>query len=117
MDTTEHGPGLDFEKLEVAVQIIRDTLWMAQRYANGRQSYAPGIYNDAARKALRLGFVSAEPNEVLWAIDGTQRSDMSGLTEAECFAAVKYKDALAAANARIAELEAQLAALPSDATA
>jgi hypothetical protein len=39
-------------------QIIRDTLWMARRYADGRQTYAVGMYNDAARIAINLGVVS-----------------------------------------------------------
>jgi hypothetical protein len=31
---------------------------MARRYANGRMTYAPGMYNDAARIAIDLGVIS-----------------------------------------------------------
>lgn len=34
-----------------ARQIVRDIHWMAVRYADGRRSYAPGMLNDALRKA------------------------------------------------------------------
>ena len=35
--------------------IIVDISWMARRYADGRQSYAVGMYNDAIELAARLG--------------------------------------------------------------
>jgi hypothetical protein len=38
--------------------IIKETMWMARRYANGRMTYAPGMYNDAARIAIDLGVIS-----------------------------------------------------------
>lgn len=31
--------------------IVQDTLWMAQRYADGRMTYAVGMYNAAAKVA------------------------------------------------------------------
>lgn len=35
--------------------IIRHTLWMAGRYADGRRSYAVGLYNDKLALARELG--------------------------------------------------------------
>lgn len=45
-----------------AVQAIKNILWMARRYADGRQTYAPVMFNDAY-DLLRteLGDVIAEP--------------------------------------------------------
>lgn len=46
--------------------IIRDTLWMAARYADERRSYAVGLYNDARVKAEALGCA----HEAWPAVDG-----------------------------------------------
>lgn len=35
--------------------IVRDTLWMARRYAHGRSSYSTTMFNEALDKALNLG--------------------------------------------------------------
>lgn len=35
--------------------IVTDLQWMARRYASGRSSYAPGLYNDLIRQAQLLG--------------------------------------------------------------
>ena len=35
--------------------IISDIYWMARRYATGRKTYAPSMYNDAIRAAIDLG--------------------------------------------------------------
>jgi hypothetical protein len=35
--------------------IILDISWMARRYADGRQTYAVGMYNDAIELAVKLG--------------------------------------------------------------
>jgi len=40
------------KKLE---SIIKDTWWMARRYAHGRQSYSVGQFNDALKLAQELG--------------------------------------------------------------
>lgn len=63
--------------------IIRDVLWMACRYAHGRQSYAVGSYNDAAKLAIKLGVVKDDGREPLLALDGSMSPRMSGLTAAE----------------------------------
>ena len=39
-----------------AQRVVRDTLWMAGRYADGRQTYAVGMYNDALKIAQRGGY-------------------------------------------------------------
>ena len=36
-------------------KIIRDTLWMARRYADGRRTYAVGLLNDAVHSLDELG--------------------------------------------------------------
>jgi hypothetical protein len=35
--------------------IILDISWMSRRYADGRNTYAPAMYNDAIKEALQLG--------------------------------------------------------------
>lgn len=35
--------------------IICEIHWMARRYATGRSSYAPSMYNDAIQVAINLG--------------------------------------------------------------
>lgn len=35
--------------------IILDISWMARRYADGRQTYAVSMYNDAIQLAIKLG--------------------------------------------------------------
>lgn len=65
-------------------KIIRETLWMACRYAHGRQSYAVGLYNDAARRAQHFGVVQDRiGDEPLFALDGSLNLEMSGLSKAE----------------------------------
>jgi len=49
-------------------QIIRDTLWMATRYADGRSSYAPCVINQSIDRAVDLGII--QPGEVPYARDG-----------------------------------------------
>ena len=36
-------------------RIINEIHWMARRYATGRKTYAPSMYNDAIRAAIDLG--------------------------------------------------------------
>lgn len=70
-----------------ARSIVRDIHWMAQRYADGRKSYAVGLYNDAIIKAI-----SWCP-DVKSAVDGMAPEYQS------------RADALTAAHERIAALE------------
>lgn len=43
------------EENEILKEIIKDTLWMAQRYADGRSTYAPYTLNMAVHKLDGLG--------------------------------------------------------------
>lgn len=70
-------------EVEQLRKIVRDTLWMACRYAHGRQSYAVAQYNAAARQAVALGLAPSIVSEPPFAIDGSLTREMSGLTEAE----------------------------------
>jgi hypothetical protein len=46
------------ERERQLIHIIKQTMWMARRYAGGRMTYAPGMYNEAATLALDLGVIS-----------------------------------------------------------
>jgi len=52
----------DIERLtgerDEARGIVRDTHWMAVRYADGRMSYAPGMCNRAIQKAYDAGWLT-----------------------------------------------------------
>lgn len=94
---------------------IRDIHWMARRYADGRSSYAPGLFNRATRALLAAGVALKEPH---FARDGMGRT-FDGLSDAEVDAAAAdmprgfapEPDArLADALARIAALEGAVAA-------
>ena len=50
--------------------VVRETLWMARRYADGRQTYAVGMFNDAAMLAVAGGYASGEPDGTMFARDG-----------------------------------------------
>jgi hypothetical protein len=62
---------------------VRDLHWMARRYADGRCSYAPGMFNGRVRDLLAAGFELGQP---LFARDGMGRA-FDGLTEEEVAAA------------------------------
>ena len=81
-DTERTEDGREAERLR---KIVRDTMWMACRYAHGRQSYAVAMYNGAARDARALGVLDSRPasDEPVFAIDGSLTPEMSGLTQAE----------------------------------
>ena len=38
------------EKIEILKRCFEDTIWMAIRYAHGRQTYAPSMVRDAVAK-------------------------------------------------------------------
>ena len=65
--------------------IIRDFHWMARRYADGRSSYAPGMFNRHVQALINLDFEFAD-NAPRFARDGMGR-DFDGLTEADTRAA------------------------------
>ena len=74
-----------------ARHVVRETLWMAGRYANGRQTYAVKMYNDARKIAEAGGYASkAEP-----AVDGGEMGTPMRIDQDEALARV---EALAAAR-------------------
>jgi len=68
-EATERAGRMERERDE-ARGVVLDTLWMARRYADGRQSYAVGMYNDAAKIAEAGGYAKGEPDGTLYALDG-----------------------------------------------
>lgn len=47
---------IELEKqLEVCKHVIQEISWMARRYADGRQTYAPDMFNDAIKKLDEIG--------------------------------------------------------------
>jgi hypothetical protein len=57
--------------------------WMARRYADGRQSYAVGMFNDITRDLLDLVIkLNPTADGTIWAKDGMGKG-YDGLTEAE----------------------------------
>jgi hypothetical protein len=52
--------------------IIKDTLWMARRYADGRSTYAPSAVNMAIEKAKQLG-ITIGTDTSLDGLDGEPR--------------------------------------------
>jgi len=64
-------------------QAVHDLHWMARRYADGRCSYAPGMFNGRVRDLMAAGFELGQP---LFARDGMGRA-FDGLTEDEVAAA------------------------------
>ena len=72
--------------------VVRDTLWMARRYADGRQSYAVGMYNDAAKIAEAGGYAKGEPDGTLYALDGLRPEYQTLETRAQA-AEAKVKEA------------------------
>lgn len=67
-----------------ARQIVRDIHWMARRYCNGRLSYAPGMFNDAIRKAIEGGWLPEPQNgEPILATEGKWESTQSQATPGE----------------------------------
>ena len=45
-------------------KIVKNTIWMARRYADDRSTYAPGIVNEAIDYALSIG-IEVNPDETL----------------------------------------------------
>jgi predicted CopG family antitoxin len=49
------------QEIEKLRYYLKETLWMARRYAHNRSTYAPGMVNEAIQGALELG-VKIEPD-------------------------------------------------------
>ncbi len=72
------------EENEILRLICRDLHWMARRYADGRTSYATGMFNDRTRQLISLGVeLSPTGDGTIWARDGSGSRAMDGLTDAE----------------------------------
>ena len=88
----DHTPALlalieERDRLKVerdeARQIVRDIYWMALRYADGRQTYAPGMCNDALRKAYEAGWLTHQhQSDPAYARDGASPEYQSILARA-----------------------------------
>jgi hypothetical protein len=92
-----------------ARQIVRDTHWMAVRYADGRQSYAVGMCNDAMRKAYDAGWLTYSEYrqhdlDPQYARDGSKPEYRHVETRA-----TTAENQLAALTKRVGELEGALA--------
>ena len=59
-------------ELEALRKIVRDFHWMARRYADGRSSYAPGMFNDHVKTLQSFGF-DFHQSAPLFARDGMGR--------------------------------------------
>ena len=51
-------------KCEALMCVILDIWWMARRYADGRLSYAPDMFNRALDKAIANGLVIGHPDTI-----------------------------------------------------
>ena len=80
----------DKEKLDIVSRAFEDTIWMAIRYANGRQTYAPQMVRDAVK-----AYQSVNPE---WKprFDQTIKSDFesgySGSQSGDCLADILAED-------------------------
>ena len=45
--------------------IVKEILWMARRYANGRQTYAPCVVNRAINACEKIGIVIEDDNTLV----------------------------------------------------
>ena len=64
------------EERDEARGIVRETLWMARRYVDGRMTYAVAAYNAAAMIAVGGGYAGPEgPDGTYLAGDGTPQRD------------------------------------------
>lgn len=72
------------EENRVLRKALRDTLWMARRYADHRCTYTPSLYNNAVRALEAIGFCVEVDKTVntKWARDGMGRA-FDGLTDEE----------------------------------
>ncbi len=68
VDLSEDGKNSLKEQNNTLRKIIGEIWWMAQRYANGRSTYAPSMYNMAIDLAIKNG-VTFETNDI-YAEDG-----------------------------------------------
>jgi len=62
----------DKERIAALEEIIRETIWMARRYADGRSSYATSMFNRARDQCIKLGIEGIKPDKdgEIYADDG-----------------------------------------------
>jgi hypothetical protein len=62
--------------------IVRDLHWMARRYADGRSTYAPGLFNEHTQALLDMNVAldGGGSDKTIWARDGMGRA-YDGLTD------------------------------------
>ena len=64
-------------RANILEQAFKDVYWMARRYADGRKTYAPSMYNAAVDRVLALGITlqldPCEGGNKLYASDGDDR--------------------------------------------
>lgn len=65
------------KKCAELMSVIQDIWWMARRYADGRLSYAPGMFNRAINKAMNNGLecnpdIVAKPVPSMYAKGGEE---------------------------------------------
>ena len=69
---------LQKEKIETLKECFTDTIWMAIRYAHGRNTYAPSMVRDAVKK-FKLIFPDWQPGKDT-TINPPEDSDIGGMT-------------------------------------
>jgi len=62
------------EKIQILEHLLQETLWMARRYADGRSTYAPKMFNDVVHTLDALGL-----QHLLVGDDGKRFADDGGL--------------------------------------
>lgn len=83
MKKTKKPSKLDLEIENATLKrIVQNLHWMARRYADGRQTYATSMMNEATRDLLRMGVNLNMCDGTLWARDGGGRP-FDGLTDEE----------------------------------
>jgi len=71
------------ERCRALERIVVDLHWMARRYADGRASYATGLFNGHTRDLIRLGIhLNPTGDGTIWARDRMGRG-CDGLTDEE----------------------------------
>jgi len=79
------------QRIATLENALKETLWMARRYADGRATYAASSYNSVVRQLLELGVSLPKTDGTLWARDGMGRR-YDGLTDAEAEEGAKPPD-------------------------
>ncbi len=86
-------------QIEKLLEIVVDFQWMAQRYCDGRMSYAAPVFNDHTRVLQSMEIpLNTRANEVVFAQDGMGRQfDKLTENEANLSAMTAADEALSAA--------------------